>query len=92
MSRSGKRVSLTLRYSHKAVPDGALLFLIDNLVKSRVARATYGTTYAVLVDEEDPEHASRKESWCRSAMGLPVVPRAFKGILHKVGSVPSSDA
>ncbi|KAF8552722.1 hypothetical protein OG21DRAFT_1485974 [Imleria badia] len=68
---------------HKAVPDGALSFLVDNLVKSRVARATYGTTYAKLVDEENPEHVSRKETWYTSATGLLMVPKAFQGILRK---------
>jgi len=68
---------------HKAVPDGALSSLVDHLVKSRVARATYGTTYADLVDEENPEHLSRKESWYMSPAGLRLVPKAFKGILCK---------
>ena len=78
-----KRVPLT-GYSHKAVPDGALSFLVDNLVKSRVARATYGTTYADMVDEENPEHLSRRETWYTSASGLLLVPKAFQGVLRKV--------
>jgi hypothetical protein len=83
LSGHWKRVPL-MEYSHKAVPDGALSFLVDNLVKSRVARATYGTTYAALVDEENPEHISRRETWYPTAAGLRVVPKAFQGILHKV--------
>jgi hypothetical protein len=83
LSGHGKRLLLT-GYSHKAVPDGALSSLVDHLVKSRVARATYGTTYADLVDEENPEHLSRKESWYMSPAGLRLVPKAFKGILCKV--------
>jgi hypothetical protein len=82
-SGHGKRPPL-MGYSHKAVPDGALSFLVDHLVKSRVARATYGTTFADLVDEEDPEHISRKETWYTSATGQRVVPKAFQGILLKV--------
>ena len=53
-------------------------------MKSRVARATYGTTYADVVDEENPEHLSRRETWYMSAAGLRFVPKAFKGILRKV--------
>ncbi|KAH0836433.1 hypothetical protein J3R83DRAFT_8038 [Lanmaoa asiatica] len=71
--------------AHKAVPDGALLFLVDHLVKSRVARATYGTTYATLVDLGDPEHLSRSATWHMNAAGLPMVPLAFKAILQKAG-------
>ena len=82
---SGHRKSVPLTgYSHKAVPDGALSFLVDHLVKSRVARATYGTTFSDVVDEEDPEHLSRKETWYTSATGQLVVPKAFEGILRKV--------
>ena len=84
---SGHRKSvLLMAYSHKAVPDGALSFLVDHLVKSRVARATYGTRYATMVDEDNPEHLSRREAWCNNAAGELVVPRAFKGILRKVRS------
>jgi len=36
-----------------------------------------------LVDEEDPEHISRKETWYTSATGQRVVPKAFQGILLK---------
>ena len=79
-----KRV-LLMRYSHKAVPDGALSFLVDHLVKSRVARATYGARYATVVDEDDPEHLSRREAWRKNAAGELVIPLAFEGILHKVG-------
>ncbi|KAF8552723.1 hypothetical protein OG21DRAFT_1511130 [Imleria badia] len=68
---------------HKAVPDGALSFFLDNLVKSRVARATYGTTYADIVDTSNPEHVSRKATWCPSATGLLMVPNGFQGILRK---------
>ena len=53
-------------------------------MKSRVARATYGTTFAAMVDEQDPEHASRRQAWYMSAAGLHVVPGAFQGILRKV--------
>ncbi|KAG8215045.1 hypothetical protein J3R82DRAFT_8454 [Butyriboletus roseoflavus] len=51
---------LLIGYSHKAVPDGALSFLVDHLVKARVARVTYGTGCAVKVDEENPEHLSEE--------------------------------
>ncbi|KAF8141960.1 hypothetical protein EV363DRAFT_1468651 [Boletus edulis] len=68
---------------HKAVPDGALSYLVDNLVKSRVARATYGTDFAALVDVDNPEHVSRKETWRMNAIGLLVVPNAFRGIIRK---------
>ncbi|KAG8215047.1 hypothetical protein J3R82DRAFT_8456 [Butyriboletus roseoflavus] len=68
---------------HKAVPDGALSFLVDHLVKARVARATYGTGCTVKVDEDDPEHLSRRETWFMSASGELHVPKAFKGILRK---------
>ncbi|KAF8552717.1 hypothetical protein OG21DRAFT_1523589 [Imleria badia] len=67
----------------KAVSDGALSFLVDHLVTSRVARATYGATFSTSVDEENPEHVSRKETWYTSATGLLVVPKAFQGILRK---------
>jgi hypothetical protein len=83
LSGHRKRVPL-MGYSHKAVPDGALSFLVDNLVKSRVARATYGTTFGDFVDEENPEHLSRRESWYMSPAGLRLVPKAFRGILLKV--------
>ena len=71
--------------SHKAVPDGALSFLVDHLVKSRVARATYGTDFSAFVDELNPEHMSRRETWYVSANGRFLVPKAFEGILRKVG-------
>ena len=78
-----KKVRLTWN-NHKAVPDSALSFLVDHSVKSRVARATYGTTFADLVDEQNPEHASRSQAWYMNAAGLRVVPSAFQGILRKV--------
>jgi len=68
---------------HKAVPDGALSFTVDHLVKSRVARATYGTSCASLVDMYNPEHLARAQTWGVSADGLPVVPNVFQGILCK---------
>ena len=37
-----------------------------------------------MVDERDPEHASRRQAWYMSAAGLHVVPGAFQGILRKV--------
>ncbi|KAH0836421.1 hypothetical protein J3R83DRAFT_8024 [Lanmaoa asiatica] len=77
-----KRASLT-GYSHKAVPDGALLFLVDHLVKSRVARATYGTTCSTFVDWGNPEHLSRRETWNINAAGMLMVPKAFKPILRR---------
>ena len=71
--------------SHKAVPDGALSFLVDHLVKSRVARATYGTDFSAIADYANLEHISRRETWFTSANGRLLVPNAFKGILRKVG-------
>jgi len=76
---------LSIQYSHKAVPDGALSFLVDHMVKSRVARATFGTPFADCVNEENPEHLSRRETWYTSAAGHLVVPKAFQAILRKVG-------
>lgn len=72
--------------SHKAVPDGALSFLVDHLVKARVARATFGTECSAAVDEENPEHVSRREAWYTDAAGDLAVPHAFQTILRKVGS------
>ncbi|KAI9573815.1 hypothetical protein HD554DRAFT_2012318 [Boletus coccyginus] len=80
---SGYGRVLSTRYSHKAVPDGALSFLVDHLVKSRVARATFGTNFADSVNEENPEHLSRRETWYTSAAGHLIVPKAFRGILRK---------
>ena len=53
-------------------------------MKLRVACATYGMTFVDLVDEQNPEHASRSQDWYMNAAGLRVVPSAFQGILHKV--------
>jgi hypothetical protein len=72
--------------SHKAVPDGAISYFTDHLVKSRVARATYGTTCVHWVDVKDPEHLSRRDSWFIYPSGELVVPKIFQGILFKVDS------
>ena len=84
-------VVLLTGHSHKAVPDGALSFLIDHLVNTRVARATYGTTCSNIVDETDPEHLARRESWFTNAAGAYGIPCAFRGILHKVCFCPFSE-
>ncbi|KAG9309464.1 hypothetical protein JVU11DRAFT_10433 [Chiua virens] len=68
---------------HKAVPDGALSFLVDHLVKSRVARATYGTSCSARADDENAEHLARSGTWYVSEAGYFVVPNAFQAILRK---------
>jgi len=68
---------------NKAVANGAVIFHIDRVVKSRVARATYGIRYAPWVDESNPEHTRRKNQWEINPSGSYTVKGGFFPILRK---------
>lgn len=73
-----------ITFSNKAVADGAVSFLIDHLVSSRVARFTYGTECNALYNEHDPEHVARRANAFEGVTGCLEVPHAFESILVKV--------
>ncbi|KAI9566246.1 hypothetical protein HD554DRAFT_2025961 [Boletus coccyginus] len=54
---------------NKAVANGAVIFLLDCVVKSRVARVTYGVSYTPWVNQSNPEHLRRKNKWIKKASG-----------------------
>ncbi|KAG1746337.1 hypothetical protein EDB19DRAFT_1905800 [Suillus lakei] len=68
---------------NKAVADGAVLFYIDHLVSSRVARATYGIECFTPYDSQDPEHQVRQHKSFIDATGELCVPEYFESILLK---------
>ncbi|KAF8550552.1 hypothetical protein OG21DRAFT_1478486 [Imleria badia] len=72
---------------NKAVANGAVIFHIDHVVKSRVARATYGVPYCPWVDESNPEHLRRRNQWQKHASGQYAVNGGFCPILRKGSQV-----
>lgn len=80
-------LNFVTRVRNKAVANGALLSRIDpenHIVKTRVARATYGIPHYVFVDENNPEHLLRKSKWEEHSSGIYRIPGAFDPIFRKV--------
>ncbi|KAJ3522826.1 hypothetical protein NMY22_g11715 [Coprinellus aureogranulatus] len=80
----GVSVSRPDTHANKAVSSGAVSFYLDNLVTSRVARATYGATACVVFDIDNPHHQQR---WGRvephPVTGEWVLPGMFVPVLSK---------
>lgn len=68
---------------NKAVADGAISFYIDHLVKTRVAKVTYGIPVAIRYDSSRLDHIARKNTKVLSLSGHWVLPNAFGSILNK---------
>ncbi|KAI6046251.1 hypothetical protein EDC04DRAFT_2887938 [Pisolithus marmoratus] len=68
---------------NKAVADGAVSFYIDHLVKTRVAKVTYGTPVSIGYDSSRLDHIARKHTRVRSLAGYWMLPDAFGSIVKK---------
>lgn len=68
---------------NKAVADGAVSFYIDHLVKTRVAKVTYGTPVAIRYDSSRLDHIARKKTKILSLSGHWMLPNSFGSILKK---------
>ena len=73
-----------MHFRNKAVANGAVIFHIDRIVKSRVARATYGVPYSPWADGSNPEHYRRKNQWQKGASGQDLVGGGFFPILRRI--------
>ncbi|KAI5982477.1 hypothetical protein EDD15DRAFT_2377772 [Pisolithus albus] len=72
---------------NKAVADGAVSFYIDHLVKTRVAKVTYGIPVAIRYDSSRLDHIARKKTKILSFSGHWMLPNAFGSILKKARSL-----
>lgn len=68
---------------NKAVADGAVSFYIDHLVKTRVAKVTYGIPVAIRYVSSRLDHIARKKTKILSFSGQWMLPNAFGSILKK---------
>ncbi|KAI6124651.1 hypothetical protein EV401DRAFT_1941077 [Pisolithus croceorrhizus] len=68
---------------NKAVADGAVSFYIDHLVKTRVAKVTYGIPVAIRYDSSRLDHVARKKTKILSLSGHWMLPNSFGSILKK---------
>ena len=73
-----------MHFRNKAVANGAVIFHIDRIVKTRVARATYGVPANPWVDGSNPEHCRRKNQWEKSVSGQYHIEGGFFPILRRV--------
>ncbi|KAG1753749.1 uncharacterized protein EDB91DRAFT_1234152 [Suillus paluster] len=70
-------------HCNRAVADGAVLYFIDHLVSSCLARYTYGTKCSVPFNPSDMEHRIRRKQVFRSDSGNLALPHGFSSILTK---------
>ncbi|EIN07327.1 hypothetical protein PUNSTDRAFT_136012 [Punctularia strigosozonata HHB-11173 SS5] len=87
---SGDEVTISRPDGHtaKAVAEGAVLYHLDHLVASRVARFTYGTYVFRDYNFENPEHAKRSGSVVTHRLtGTKILKKGFRAILDKGTSV-----
>jgi hypothetical protein len=77
-------LSNVVRFSSKAVADGALGFYCDHHVSARMSKFMYGVEYLREYDPSDSEHQSRKDRLCELPSGPRLLPDAFDCILARV--------
>lgn len=70
-------------YRNKAVAEGAVSFHVDHFVKARVAKYSYGTDAAVLLNPFNEEHICRLHLASKDMNGLLRL-QGFSVILPKV--------
>jgi len=75
-------------HMHNMVACGAVAYLLDHRVSTRVVQFTYGTRYAVEFDSSDPQHKLRASLAIPRPSGRTVLLNAFNVILKK-GTVVS---
>ena len=76
--------SICLVISSKAVSDGAILYNIDHLVKTRVAKHTYGVVFRDVFDPSLSDHTSREHTKTHDLDGHWRLPDAFRSMVKKV--------
>ena len=64
--------------------DGAISFFLDHHVRTRVAKVSYGTDFAVPYNKSDPEHLKRPASKFINADGSHFISGVFNVVLPKV--------
>lgn len=72
------------RWSNKAVADGAILYILDHSVTSRISKYTYGIECAKTYDSKNPEHVARQHMQFTKPSGKISISGIFKVILDKV--------
>jgi len=70
--------------SNKAVSDGAISFYLDNYVRSRIAKVTYGLKVKRTYDVSNPEHIKRGSKVYTDVDGSLRLTDGFDPILSKV--------
>jgi len=66
------------------VSEGAISFLIDHAVSSRVARLTYGLKIWIKYNPKDPQHYVRRKALRINPSGSKKIPYGFSSIIAKV--------
>lgn len=67
----------------KAVASGALVWVIDGVVGSRVSRHSFGIKCSTVYRSNEPKHVSRSSKAYGGVDGVRHLPDAFGGILKK---------
>jgi len=76
---------------NKAVSDGAISFYLDNYVRSRIAKVTYGLKVKRKYDVSNPEHAKRRSRVYTDIDGSLRLNNGFDPILSKVSAEIADD-
>ena len=63
--------------SNKAVAVGAVSYNFDHLVKTRVAKFTYGVDFSIVFDSKQFDHLSREHNKSRHPDGIWRLPNVF---------------
>ncbi len=80
------RAQLSQSFRNKAVAEGAISYILDHSVTSRVSRYTYGIKSSTTFHPHNPEHVARMHTCCIDASGRVLVSGRFSAILEKVMS------
>lgn len=76
-----------LRFSAKAVANGALAFYLNNNVLSRIARMSVGTLIHWTFNQNDAEHLRRLDNKIITPSGHVVIKGGFRTVLKRVSTV-----
>jgi len=76
---------------NKAVSDGAISFYLDNYVRSRIAKVTYGLKVKRTYDVSNPEHVKRGSKAYTDVDGSLTLTDGFDPILSKVCTEIAND-
>ncbi|TFK50906.1 hypothetical protein OE88DRAFT_1630799 [Heliocybe sulcata] len=91
LAGTGIEISRPNGYTNKAVADGALVFYMDHVVCTRVARTMYGTKTSVAYDPNQWEHKMRSHSIFSWPSGRKALPHAYTLMVIKGSKINTEE-